>query len=155
MVRFKNRYLLVEVHSDPEESRGRPLRGATTHSLLLSVRDAVSALHGDYGLASVYRSLSVKYLNVLTGVAIIRCPSAHHRSVWAAISSITSLQGTPCSISLIHLGGTIRSCQRHLVIYNRVQLNKMLTSAKTPIERRELTTRMEQILGKDSIPIPV
>lgn len=42
---------------------------------------------------------------MVTGVAIVRCPRAHHRAVWSAIATITTLQGTPCSVTLKHLGG--------------------------------------------------
>ena len=52
------RYLLVEVRSDPGGPRGVALRGATSRSLLLCLRDAIAALHGEFGLASVHRSLS-------------------------------------------------------------------------------------------------
>ena len=50
-------------------------------------------------------SVLVKYINTMTSVAIVRTPRDHYRLVWAAITTITSLQDSPCSINVIHIGG--------------------------------------------------
>ena len=44
-------------------------------------------------------------MNILTRVAIIRCPRAHHRAVWSAISTITNIDKVPCAINMLHVGG--------------------------------------------------
>ncbi len=75
---------------------------------------------------------AVKYLNVLTRVLILRCPRAHHRSVWGAVSTITQLNSTLCAFRLLHLAGTIRSCQRHLVNHHRTQLREIIKGATNP-----------------------
>ena len=48
---------------------------------------------------------AVKYMNVMTSVAIVRAPRDHYREVWAAITTITSLQDSACSVNVIHIGG--------------------------------------------------
>ncbi len=112
----------------------------------------MTTIHGDYGLACVLHSINgthvnyfisiiiaththtVKYLNVLTRVVILRCPRDHHKAVWAAVATITQLERTPCAFRLLHLAGTIRSCQRKLVDHNRTQLREMIKSAPNPSE---------------------
>lgn len=60
MVRFKNRYLLVELSFASVEDGNEALRAITPKSMVLLVRDAVQRLHGDYGLACVQQSLHGK-----------------------------------------------------------------------------------------------
>ncbi len=57
MVRFKNRYLLVEFVFGSAEEGNEALKGATPKSLVGLLRDAVRGLHGEYGLACVQHSL--------------------------------------------------------------------------------------------------
>ncbi len=57
MVRFKNRYLLVELRFGSAKEGNVALKGATPKSVVGVVRDAVRGLHGDYGLACVQHSL--------------------------------------------------------------------------------------------------
>ena len=91
----------------------------------------------------------VKYLNVITDVAILRVPRDYYRNVWSSLSTITAVQKTPCSINVIHIGGTctctcccysnhlyihegtIKSCQKHLIKYNYEKLKNILDSMKT------------------------
>lgn len=75
---------------------------------------------------------TVKYMNVLTRVFILRCPRDHHKAVWAAVSTITHLEKIQCAFKLLHLGGTIRSCQNHLIKHNKKQLQEMIRSAPSP-----------------------
>ena len=52
------RYLLVELSFGSVEEGCQALRPATPKSLVQLVREAVLALHGDYGLACVKQSLN-------------------------------------------------------------------------------------------------
>ena len=47
----------------------------------------------------------VKYLNVITDIAIIRAPRDYDRLVWAAITMITALHKVSCAMNIIHIGG--------------------------------------------------
>eukprot|EP00124_Ichthyophonus_hoferi_P000699 Ihof_evm28s27 gene=Ihof_evmTU28s27 len=53
MVRFKNRYFLVEIVS----ADGRPDEGLTGKHMLEAVREALLRLHGDWGLGVCQQSL--------------------------------------------------------------------------------------------------
>ena len=73
----------------------------------------------------------MKYLNVSTLVTILRCPRAHYRAVWSSLSTITSYKGEPCTLIVLHLGGTIQSSQKALVKHNAAVLKREVSSAKT------------------------
>lgn len=126
------RYLLVELSFGSSEDGSIALSGATPRSLLDAVKAAILSLHGDYGLASVQHSLNIKYLNAVTRVFILRCPRDHHKAVWAALTTITSLKKVPCAMNVLHVGGTIRSCQRALVKHNQDKLKIMIQEASNP-----------------------
>ncbi len=50
----------MEFHFDSPSEAASALRSVTARSLLACVKDAVTALHGDYGLACVQSSLNGK-----------------------------------------------------------------------------------------------
>ena len=55
----------------------------------------------------IFSHFSVKYLNATTNIAVLRVPRDHYRWVWSAISTMTTLQSTPCAINVVHIGGMI------------------------------------------------
>ena len=106
-MRFKNRYLLLEMRFLNQKDRHTALSGLTEKQLRQVIKDAVLDLHGDHGLACVAHSLNVKYLNVITDIAVLRAPREWYRNVWSAVTTLTSIQDTPCSINVIHIGGVV------------------------------------------------
>ena len=69
MVRFKNRYVLVElIWKD-----GRLDDTFSEAKLQAVLRNSMAINFGDYGVGIGSTSLQVKYLNPLTNVAIVRC----------------------------------------------------------------------------------
>jgi ribonuclease P/MRP protein subunit POP5 len=124
MVRLKNRYLLFEVHLD------NPLqtKDINSHHLNTEFRYAVSTLFGDQGLGLVQASIngnvcafeslfcswdrtnqsghiSVKYYSCATNLGILRVNREHFRSVWAALTLMTKIKESPCSIAVVHVSG--------------------------------------------------
>ncbi|KAK6476365.1 UNVERIFIED_CONTAM: hypothetical protein FKN15_067506 [Acipenser sinensis] len=135
MVRFKSRYLLCEVSFADPRSR----QCLEERAIFSAVRDAIARAHGDYGAACCAVSFAVKYLNAYTGILLLRCRKEHYRLLWSALPFIIHLesrgQRQPCRISSIHVGGTIRTCQRFLIRYNRQQLLRMLPGCQSEEER--------------------
>ncbi|XP_056102582.1 ribonuclease P/MRP protein subunit POP5 [Rhinichthys klamathensis goyatoka] len=138
MVRFKSRYLLCEICFSERSSL--PL--LEDKALYHTVRAAVNRAHGDYGSAHFNIGVTVKYLNAHTGVVLIRCRKGQYRLIWSALTFITCLenrgQRVPCFFNCLHVGGTIRTCQKFLVKYNRQQLDRMLLDCKTDAEKQEV-----------------
>ena len=50
--------------------------------------------------------VAVKYINVMTQTAIVRCCRAHHRMVWSVLTMMGLLGGVACCIDVLHLAGT-------------------------------------------------
>ncbi|KAG7480594.1 hypothetical protein MATL_G00057890 [Megalops atlanticus] len=138
MVRFKSRYLLCEVCVSDQSS----LQLLDDRTVFSAVKAAVCHAHGDYGAALCSLSFAVKYLNAHTGVVFLRCRKSHYRLIWSALPFITSLesrgQRVPCFFNCLHIGGTIRTCQKFLIRYNTQQLHRMLRHCHTEAERLEV-----------------
>ncbi|XP_012676693.1 ribonuclease P/MRP protein subunit POP5 [Clupea harengus] len=138
MVRFKSRYLLCEVCVEDRSS----LLLLEERAIFHAVKTAVARSHGDYGAALLILSFAVKYVNAHTGIILIRCRKSHYRILWSALPFISCLenrgQKVQCLISCLHVGGTIRTCQKFLVKYSTQQLHRMLPHCKNEAERDEV-----------------
>lgn len=86
----------------------------------------------DYECEGYTALYAVKYHNVSTLMTILRCPRAHYKAVWSALSGITTFKKEPCSLSVVHLAGTIRSVQQALVQRNLALLKKELAMTTLP-----------------------
>uniref|UniRef100_G3PGR8 Ribonuclease P/MRP protein subunit POP5 n=1 Tax=Gasterosteus aculeatus aculeatus TaxID=481459 RepID=G3PGR8_GASAC len=148
------RYLLCEVIV-PDR---RHLLLLDDRAVAASVREAVARVHGDYGAAlcssrfSGYRSInwaptvlslsSVKYLNAHTGIVFLRFPKRCYKLLWSALPFITSIeargQSIACFLNCLHVGGTIRTCQKFLIRYNTQQLHRMLPKCKNEEEKQQV-----------------
>ncbi|XP_002734205.1 ribonuclease P/MRP protein subunit POP5-like [Saccoglossus kowalevskii] len=134
MVRFKNRYILCElVFEDdflvhPTEER----------NLYYKIKEAIAKAHGDYGVGVLQGGLSVKYLNVYTNIVFIRARRAYHKLVLSALPFIRSIAKYSCFLNTLHVGGSIRSCQKFLQKYGRQQLAILLRKCKTQEEKQEV-----------------
>ncbi|XP_023576783.1 ribonuclease P/MRP protein subunit POP5 isoform X2 [Octodon degus] len=135
MVRFKHRYLLCELVSDDPRSR------LTLDDRVLGnlVRDTIARVHGTFGAAACSIGFAVRYLNVYTGIVLLRCRKEFYQLVWSALPFITYLENKghryPCFFNTVHVGGTIRTCQKFLIQYNRRQLLILLQNCSD--EKRE------------------
>ncbi|XP_057892728.1 ribonuclease P/MRP protein subunit POP5 isoform X1 [Melospiza melodia melodia] len=158
MVRFKNRYVLCEVISEDPRCR----QCIEDRVLGLAVRDAITRVHGDYGLACCSISFTVKYLNAYTGTVLLRCRKDSYRLLCSALPFVRHLESRgqryPCSLNTLHVGGqqrpgagggrsfnhtghdaalgTIRTCQKFLIQYNRTQLLRLLQNCTNEEERQ-------------------
>ncbi|KAH8912247.1 hypothetical protein BR93DRAFT_963436 [Coniochaeta sp. PMI_546] len=134
MVRFKERYLLVNIlHPTGDTSTAKktdqPVSGiliynqpttdhVTPQSLLRAIRAQVAILFGDYGSGAVDRNLQVKYLSLATSTFILRVSRTHYRLVWAALTSMNELpakNGKPCTFRVVRVSGTIRKIEEDAI----------------------------------------
>ncbi|XP_013884767.1 ribonuclease P/MRP protein subunit POP5 isoform X1 [Austrofundulus limnaeus] len=135
MVRLKSRYLLCEVNV----SKRNELLLLDDRSIASAVRAAVARMQGDYGAALCSIRFSVKYLNAHTGIVFLRFPKRCYKLLWSALPFITSIESgrhiIPCFLNCLHVGGTIRTCQKFLIRYNAQQLHRMLPKCKNEEEK--------------------
>ncbi|XP_049895649.1 ribonuclease P/MRP protein subunit POP5-like isoform X1 [Epinephelus moara] len=140
MVRVKSRYLLCEVNVS---DRSRLLL-LDDRAVAAAVKAAVARIHGDYGAALCSIRFSVKYLNAHTGIVLLRFPKRCYKLLWSALPFITCIETRghiiPCFLNCLHVGGTIRTCQKFLIRYNTQQLHRMLPNCKNEEEKQQVQT---------------
>ncbi|PAV16495.1 RNase P [Pyrrhoderma noxium] len=95
MVRFKNRWLLVEFI--PITNNGSatyaPSESLDEKKVWNAIKESVIVNFGDSGWGAVGMSLTVKYYSPTTNLCIIRVAREHHSIAWAAVTLIRKLQG--------------------------------------------------------------
>ncbi|NXU35731.1 POP5 protein, partial [Drymodes brunneopygia] len=158
---LSRRYVLCEVVSEDPRCR----QCIEDRALGLAVRDAIARVHGDYGLACCSISFTgaggtggprgagslrsrsparvspaVKYLNAYTGTVLLRCRKDSYRLLCSALPFVRHLESRaqryPCFLNTLHVGGTIRTCQKFLIQYNRTQLLRLLQNCTNEEERQ-------------------
>ena len=77
MVRFKNRFLLLEViWKDSKVDLAM-----SEASLLSAIRESVQTNFGDLGLGLALASLQVKFFHPVTNICVVRCSREQHQQV--------------------------------------------------------------------------
>ncbi|XP_049623833.1 ribonuclease P/MRP protein subunit POP5 [Suncus etruscus] len=135
MVRFKHRYVLCEVAAADARCR----LALEERALGQQVRDAVARLHGAFGAAACAVGFAVRYVNAYTGVVLLRCRRDFCALLCSALPFARLDARGPgprprphphphphAFLRTLHVGGTIRTCQKFLVRYNRRQLLVLL-----------------------------
>ncbi|KFO15176.1 Ribonuclease P/MRP protein subunit POP5, partial [Balearica regulorum gibbericeps] len=83
---------------------------------------------------------AVKYLNAYTGTVLLRCRKDSYRLLCSALPFVRQLESRaqryPCFLNTLHVGGTIRTCQKFLIQYNRRQLLMLLQNCTNEEERQ-------------------
>ena len=166
MVRFKERYLLVNIlHPDGLASGTKRTDKSvsdiliynqpttdhvTPQSLLRAIRAQVATLFGDYGSGAVDRSLQVKYLSLATSTFILRVSRTHYRLVWAALTMMNEIpakNGKPCTFRVVRVSGTIRKIEEDAV--RRAKQMMLVAKGDTTGEKSE-TDALGALFGKSS-----
>lgn len=104
MVRFKNRYLVVEVSFND----GRAL-DVKESALLELLRESVRENFGEVGAGVTMGALSVKYVDALSGLCVVRCDRERVREVRGAITVLEGVGGRRATWDVRHCGGTLKS----------------------------------------------
>ena len=152
MVRIKHRYLLLNIlfpslenahiksaKSDDAVSNNDFLRfhapsppHLTAQLLLRQIRDSIQLNFGDYGAGIVASSLKCVYFSPATSTAIIRCPRAQFRLVWAALTFLSVLpaatRGGPavqCVVRVVRVSGTIRKAEEAAIRRARMDIVRL------------------------------
>ncbi|EJU04286.1 hypothetical protein DACRYDRAFT_93646 [Dacryopinax primogenitus] len=134
MVRFKNRWLLVEfIPCGPSQTSQRT---TTSKQIWSAVRDIVVHNFGEVGWGAVGAGLNVKYYSPVTNLCIMRVARDHYRMAWAALTLLTSLNGELCIPRVVHCSGTIKQVQIAAIKYDRELIARMKEkgSAQIPPE---------------------
>ncbi|RWQ92033.1 Rpp14/Pop5 family-domain-containing protein [Paecilomyces variotii] len=164
MVRIKHRYLLIDIlyptpSSDiPSAANAKASKGGNPdiqahlriHAptpdtlspglLAKMVREEVSEMFGDWGVGRLGGAgaggVSVKYLSPATSTAIIRCPRASFRLVWAALTYLSSIPASnrrsgpgsgarSCVFRVVRVSGTMRKAEEEAIRRARREVVRM------------------------------
>ncbi|XP_023934623.1 ribonuclease P/MRP protein subunit POP5 [Bicyclus anynana] len=136
MVRFKNRYVTIEILSPMiPDNKPLSLKSKIFHDTLV---DKIQQLHGDFGVAAVKTGLMTKYCNENTRIAIIRSRHGPHRFVTSSLPFITKLGKLDVSLRTLHVGATLKHSFKFIQKHQRAYLDSMWATLKTDDERKAL-----------------
>ncbi|KAF9048795.1 hypothetical protein BJ165DRAFT_1414495 [Panaeolus papilionaceus] len=163
MVRFKNRWILVEfipITKNPASGNndlgtaelGKPSnRGSTTldgKKIWNALRQSVVSNFGDTGWGRVGLSLTVKYFAPMTNLCIIRVARDQHNVAWGALTLLSSIDGISYIPNVIHVSGTIKHAQLAAIAHNRTVIARYRALSKLPIQTLVQNDGLEGYLEK-------
>lgn len=148
MVRFKNRYFLCRIDSQPEDAK--KLQNLSAREINTIVRASVADNFGDATYGQTIASLAVKSWSPALSLCLVRSPRDHYRTTWAAISLITSAHpAASCGtlrFTVLHTGGTIRSCLESAVRHARQLMLDASSEGADTAKLQRAATSFEQEL---------
>jgi len=150
MVRFKNRYLVVEYERVKSiEQSGVDLEPLNSKDIDIaeSVKEKVSELHGDFGRAAISVGFKVIYANKWSRLVIMRVRHGPHKFVSSSIPFITEIRKEAVVGKLLYTGATIRHCNIFMVNLqtNQLKLAKQKLKGKQGQELEEKMMEIRQI----------
>ncbi|KAI1792147.1 hypothetical protein LXA43DRAFT_1008201 [Ganoderma leucocontextum] len=156
MVRFKNRWLLVEFLPSACPGPNQPSRVAeeptTSKQIWSALKQSVIAHFGDTGWGAVGSSLTIKYFSPRTNLCIIRVARDPHKIAWASVTLMTMIDGRKYVPHVVHVSGTVKQAQLAAIRHNREVVARYRARAKTPAGYQDsyeefLQTSTEEIEG--------
>jgi ribonuclease P/MRP protein subunit POP5 len=126
IMRFKNRYLLYEVIFE-DNKIDESINAGFVYKLL---KDNIIYNLGELTWGLILQSYQVKYYNPLTNLLILRAPRDHYKLIQFCATCVTKIKHRSTTMKLIHLGGTIRSCQKAALLHNKILLNQVFAQQK-------------------------
>ncbi|TBU27785.1 hypothetical protein BD309DRAFT_953056 [Dichomitus squalens] len=136
MVRFKNRWLLVEFLPVSTSVPGHVARAQeeniTSKHIWAALKQSVITHFGDTGWGAVGSSLTIKYFSPRTHLCIIRVARDPHKIAWASVTLMTTIDGRKYIPHVVHVSGTIKQAQLAAIRHNREVVARYRARAKTP-----------------------
>ncbi|OQR81574.1 hypothetical protein THRCLA_23341 [Thraustotheca clavata] len=118
MVRFKNRYFIVDVAF----ARGKKLASLTARDVYTVVLQAIGSNYGDYGVGIIQSSLQVVYYNAITQLAVVRCARDHATQVQACLTFITEVLHQDVKFRTVHVCGSNRTLKDTMLELSRERI---------------------------------
>uniref|UniRef100_A0A915KZA8 Ribonuclease P/MRP protein subunit POP5 n=1 Tax=Romanomermis culicivorax TaxID=13658 RepID=A0A915KZA8_ROMCU len=178
MVKFKNRYVLIKVNPDEtyfssssseskileksdekegEKEDAEKISWINTWHIQNTILETLAALHGDYGVGLCKQSFSVKVYNSKTEILILRICAEGSKFLLSALPFVTKLKlkksesqftVVPVCLQTLHLGGSLRSCEKSLLKYHRSQIISALKKCKSYGEKESALQIYRQLRAK-------
>lgn len=134
MVRFKNRWLLLTLASEPitiPDDYGHQIPFAnrapnvTSYAITKALRTSLRVNFGDAASGAYAGPLMCKYYSPKSGIGIVRCARDGVRYVWGATTFIDSIDGHRVRICVRSCGGTIRKIQRKAISIDKFYILRL------------------------------
>ncbi|OWR51687.1 ribonuclease P/MRP protein subunit POP5 [Danaus plexippus] len=136
MVRFKNRYVTVEINAPAiPENKPLHLKSKIFHD---TVMDKIQLLYGDFGVAAVKIGFLAKYCNENTRIAILKSRHGPHKFVTSALPFVTKIGKLDVNLRTLHVGATLKHSFMFIQKHQRAYLDSMWSELKTDEERKAL-----------------
>ncbi|KZV98730.1 hypothetical protein EXIGLDRAFT_727057 [Exidia glandulosa HHB12029] len=133
MVRFKNRWLLVEFIHVPEQPKPNtaPAQPPALDSkkIWAALKQSILKHFGEIGWGAVSTSLTVKYYSPTTRVCIIRVARDHHQIAWAGATLLSQIDGAKFIPHVVHLSGTIKHTQLAAIKHDKIVIARLRAKA--------------------------
>ncbi|EFA83071.1 RNase P protein subunit [Heterostelium album PN500] len=116
MVRLKTRYLMVEVIWHQEVLEDGTVRPTLSLSWIHNwIEQKSRELIGALTTQAYIKSLKIIYCNSITNTMILRCNFEQYRNLWTVLSMITECCGFLTYFRVLHVGGSLKSCQKSVL----------------------------------------
>ncbi|XP_032681979.1 ribonuclease P/MRP protein subunit POP5 [Odontomachus brunneus] len=135
MVRFKNRYMVLEI--TPHNRSDKPLILKTT-VLHDAIQQEVQKLYGDFGVAAIKAGFNAKYCNTHTKIALVKARHGPHKFLLRAIPLMNDVGGRHVKINILYVGATIKHCFLFIRKHQEKKLEQIWASLRTDTERKEM-----------------
>ncbi|CAG8736347.1 17969_t:CDS:2 [Gigaspora rosea] len=122
MVRLKHRWILFETLFENTSHQDTSIDPLTSHDIYITVKESIQLNFGDYGRGCTSSSLNGTYYSPHTNIGLLRVSRDYYRMAWCALTFITQINSRSCTIRVLHVGGTIKQCQKLVIEYDREQL---------------------------------
>ncbi|KAL6447041.1 hypothetical protein ACFW04_001415 [Cataglyphis niger] len=119
MVRFKNRYIVLEITPHSNDDKQLMLKNT---ALSQAVQQKIQQLYGDFGVAAIKDGFDAKYCNSYTKIALVKIRHGPHKFVLRAIPLINDIGGRLVKTSILYVGATMKHC----FLFIRVRMQYML-----------------------------
>lgn len=113
-----------------------------------TIYNSIEENYGEFGMGHVLGRIKIVYLALLTGTVLIRVPADFEKQARVSLSSLVVVNSKRCVLNVIHVGGTIRSCQKQLVKYNVNFLHRQMLDTQDFREKEKIKTVLEQTLSE-------
>nr|CAG4643587.1 EOG090X0GYO [Ilyocryptus agilis] len=154
MVRFKNRYLTVEIIPFDGKTISKEAVAFRKYDIYSAVLNITEEIHGEFGFAAIKNGLEVRcsplydkesdHCNPYTRTVIIRTRHGPHRLLASSLPFLSKIGNRKVQMRGIYTGASMAKCFKYLEKFHRESLEQDLKNCKTTEEKKDI----EEILSK-------
>ncbi|CAO1638211.1 unnamed protein product [Sympodiomycopsis kandeliae] len=138
MVRFKNRFLALEVRFN-DISSGPVLSNS---QIINSIRSSLSQHFGISASGALGGPLSIKYYSPQTRTILLRCARTGIETVHAAVTLMGEIAGKECRVDVVAISGTIKKLEQWVIKRDRRLVQMVREKSKS--KERGVKRRQQQ-----------